>query len=65
MEAIAMGYEEGFKQGYQHGQDGKPATGKPPLGKALIRSRRYVDEYLLGYRRGYQIARSKRVQLER
>lgn len=60
-----MGYEEGFKQGYQDGHDGRPATGKPPLGKALLRSRRYVNEYLLGYRRGYQMARQKPIQLER
>ena len=65
MGATGMGYEEGFNHGYQDGQDGRPATGKPPLGKALMRSRRYVDEYLLGYRRGDQVARQKRIQLER
>ena len=65
IEATVMGYEEGFKRGYQDGKESKPATGKPPLGKALMRSRRYIDEYLLEYRLGYQRARQKRVDLER
>ena len=64
-----MGYEEGLKHGYQDARHGKPATGKPPLGKALMRSRRYLDDYLLGYRRGYDRSRRERerkaVEIER
>ena len=57
-----MGYEEGFNHGYHDGKDGKPATGKPPLGKSLLSSQRYLDQYLLGYQFGYRRAREKRLE---